>query len=738
MTRSADEMTGEDASRLILVSNRLPISLARSEGKLEVKASSGGLATGLASVQSKESTIWIGWPGTRLEPAEQEALRPRFEELRVLPVDIPAREAKRFYEDFSNGVLWPILHYLIDRIPLHSRDWAAYARVNERFADAIAEIALPADQIWIHDYHLMLLPGLLRRRLPQARIGFFLHVPFPSSEVFRILPWREDLLHGLLGADLVGFHTFSYARHFTTCLLRLLGLEAGIDRLAYQGREVRIGVFPMGIDGQSFATLASDPEVEEAAAAMRAGAGGQIMLGVDRLDYTKGLLRRMLAVERLLEREPAFRGKVRFVQLAVPSREHVPEYRDYKRELEGIVGRVNGAYGTIDDAPIHYLYRSVLPPELTAMYRAADAMVVTPLRDGMNLVAKEFVASRVDGDGVLVLSELAGAASELGEALLVNPYDVDQIASAMARALTMPLEERKRRMQILRERVLSRSVQEWATGFVNALRSPGASQQAIDLRRNSQLIAAIAGKMAAAPELGLILDYDGTLVPLARRPELAPPDSGLLALLGYLAALPRTTVTLASGRIRQTMDEWFGALPIALCAEHGLWYRPAHGEWRLELEADGRIKDRVRPILEEYAARTPGALIEEKTAGLAWHYRAADPQLGALQAKELRLHLVELLAQQQYSVLAGDKVLEIRPSQATKANAVRLTTAIMGPGAIVSAFGDDRTDEDMFAALPEGALSFCVGSSPTRALYRIGGPDEARELLAQVVHMRGK
>jgi trehalose 6-phosphate synthase/phosphatase len=431
--------------RVVLVSNRLPVSVTLTAEGVNVRPSSGGLASGLRSVHAGGQSAWIGWPGIDV-PVEEDRLRvgAALAEHRVVPVHFSAEETEHFYEGVANGVIWPLFHYLLDRVPASILHWEDYVRANERFADAVAAEARATDLIWIHDYHLLLLPGMLRERLPDARIGFFLHIPFPSSEVFRVLPHRESVLGGLLGADLIGFHTFNDQRHFSAALLSVLGLETEVDRIEVAGRSAQLRVLPMGADVRGFTDLASQAAVGEQSRKLRAAhEADKLVLGVDRLDYTKGLSHKFLAVERLLERNPQYRGKFRLLQVAVPSRENVSAYRELKREIEEIAGRINGAYGTLHSAPIHYVYDSVNETELAGSYRAADVMLVTPLRDGMNLVAKEYVASRVDGDGVLVLSEFAGAASELADALIANPYDVSAIAAALDRALTMPQAERR-------------------------------------------------------------------------------------------------------------------------------------------------------------------------------------------------------------------------------------------------------------------------------------------------------
>ena len=350
------------------------------------------------------------------------------------------------------------------------RYWKTYVEVNQRFAEVVADKYQEGDLIWVHDYQLTLLPTMLRRLIPTARIGFFLHIPFPSSGVFRILPWRTQILKGILGADLIGFHTYSYIRHFIRALLVILGVESEGKIVSYGDRKVILGVFPMGVDTAKFGRLANEKNVLERVAEIQQECRGQkLIVGVDRLDYIKGLPRRMLAVDRLLEREPSLRGKVRMIQVVVPSRTKVDSYKQYQKKLDELVGRINGAYATVNSVPIHYLYRSVSQTELVALYRSAQLMLVTPLRDGMNLVAKEFIASRTDEDGILILSEFAGAAAELREAILINPYDIDGVATTIKKALTLPSEERQARMRILRSRILANNCYHWSNNFIQTL-----------------------------------------------------------------------------------------------------------------------------------------------------------------------------------------------------------------------------------------------------------------------------
>jgi trehalose 6-phosphate synthase/phosphatase len=375
--------------RVLIVANRLPITVKATDGGVDVQRSAGGLATGLLRPHEQSGGLWIGWSGVpeELTAAQHAELDQQLAAMRLVSVPLTADQVTRYYENFSNGVLWPLFHYLLDQVPLHVRDWDAYAEVNERFADVVAEHYRPGDLIWVHDYQLLLLPDLLRKRLPDARIGFFLHIPFPSEELFRTLPERDRLLRGLLGADLVGFHTPAYLRHFAASLTQL-GLTVEIDKVQLSDREVRLGVFPMGIDAAAFMKLAEDPAVQEEARALRADESVRLLVGVDRLDYTKGIPRRLLSYEKMLQTHPELRERVRLVQVAVPSRTGVEAYQEYRAIVEGLVGRINGDFGTPRWVPVHYIFRSLSEQELVALYRAADVMLVTPLRDGMNLVAK--------------------------------------------------------------------------------------------------------------------------------------------------------------------------------------------------------------------------------------------------------------------------------------------------------------------------------------------------------------
>ena len=457
--------------RLLIVSNRLPVTLSLHDGRPVVCQSVGGLTSGLQGPHDRSGGLWIGWPGTveTLTGDMQRELDRQLTAMRAVSVSLDAREVMLFYEQISNAVLWPICHDRIDRLPLRVDGWDVYETVNARFADAVAEHYRPGDLVWIHDYQLLRVPALVRERIPDARIGFFLHVPFPNPEIFFTLPNRHSLVEGMMGADLVGFHTRRYHGHFRAALRRLFSVEADSAGVArWHSRRVKLGVFPISVDASDFARRAAAPNVDAKATEYK-NAGTRLLVGVDRLDYSKGILRRLIALKRLFQIHPEWRERVRLIQVAVPTRDRVDAYRRFRREVSSLVGQINGEFATPTWTPIQYIRRSVPPDVLLALYRAADVMLVTPLRDGMNLVAKEFPAARIDDDGVLVLSEFAGAADELTDAILVNPYDVDGTAEAIHRALTMDVTERRHRMRRLRQTVQEFDVHRWASSFLQEL-----------------------------------------------------------------------------------------------------------------------------------------------------------------------------------------------------------------------------------------------------------------------------
>lgn len=721
----------QESGRLIVVSNRLPVALVRDGEAWSTKRSAGGLATAMDPILRKEGGVWIGWSGAK-EEDPPEALELLKREQSAIAVNLPADVAEKFYEGYSNQALWPLFHNFPSRLRFDPDTWEAYNEANRRFSDAVVEQYQPGDRIWVHDYHLMLLPRMLREQLPEASIAFFLHIPFPPSEIFAILPRGEELLNGLLGADFIAFHTHVHLQHFRRSLRRLLGIESTVDQVHAQGRLARIQALPIGIAPQEFLGALTDPETEQQIEKLRTEySGRQVIVAVDRLDYTKGLPERLRTFRRLLITFPELKEKVVLLQVAVPSRENIESYQELTSEVHQLITEINGIFGTQDWVPIVYIYRGISRSELVALYRFAAVGWVSPLRDGMNLVAKEYVACKPDGDGVLVLSSFAGAAAEMGEALLVNPYDEERTAAAVERALSMTLEDKRDRMLALHERVLRNDVFAWGDRFLNALseaaetRGQGAKGTPARLPVHD-----LQSSYEQASRRVLLLDYDGTLVSFTDRPRDAVPDDELRSVLSQLSDDPANNVVVISGRRAAEIDAWLGKIPrLGLAAEHGARWRPAGAEDWSGRAASTDWKSTVRPILEHYVDRIPGSCIEEKDFALVWHYRTAEPEFGEWLATELVAMLDGMLAETELRAYRGNKIVEVKPLWANKGQiAQQLLVEHQGADFLLG-IGDDRTDEDLFAVFPPDAWTVHVGESASTARFRVPDVRSVRQIL---------
>jgi len=723
--------------RLLIVSNRMPINVTKREGSLRFQPSVGGVATGLSSFYKLYQSLWIGWPGITLEKLRMDEIEEIGEKLideDCYPVFLSQHDVENYYYGFCNKTIWPLFHHFPLYTSYSKSFWETYKQVNRTFCDAVVKIAKPDDIIWVHDYQLMLLPGLIRERLPEARIGFFLHIPFPSFEVFRLLPWRKEIIEGFLGADLIGFHTNDYVLHFLDSVHRLLGCEDTFGQISAGNRVIKVDVFPMGIDYKRFATAVQEPEVQRGIERIRKKVGDRkIILSIDRLDYTKGIAQRLEAFDLFLESNPQYKEKVTLILVAVPSRTGVERYAQLKNRVDELVGRINGKHGTIGWVPIWYLYRFQPFHSLVALYNVADAALVTPMRDGMNLIAKEFVATKVDGKGVLILSEMAGASKELGEAIIVNPNNQEEVAQALKEALTMPEEEQIERNRIMQKRLQRYNVVRWGTDFIDALSSIKKVQLELSVRKLTQETQKKLIRSYSESDNNIILvDYDGTLVPFAEKPQKAKPDEELLGMLNELGKNLKNEVVIISGRDRETLDKWFGNRNLGLIAEHGVWIKDRGKSWETIEPLRDDWKEQMRPVLEWYEDRTPGSFIEEKDFSLVWHYRKAEPQLASIRARELKDALLQLTANLNLGVLEGSKVIEIKSIGINKGRAA-LHWLSKSAWEFILAIGDDWTDEDLFAVLPDSAYSIKVGLSPSKAKFNLDSVAEVRLLLKQLV-----
>jgi len=724
-------------ARTIIISNRLPVSISISEDdKIAVTENIGGLATGLKSVHAEENSLWIGWSGIEAEkmtPSNKKTIDSTLtKECRCLPVYLTQHQIDNFYYGYCNKTIWPLFHYFPNMTTWEHNHWTSYCEVNQIFYDALAGQISEDDTIWVHDYQLMLLPEMIRKSHPRVKIGFFLHIPFPSYEMFRLLPRREEILTGILGADLIGFHTYDYVRHFFSSARRLLGYENAFGKINLGNRLTKVDAFPMGIDYERFYNSGRVGAIREGThKLLEETSGRQIVLSVDRLDYTKGIPERIRAFSRFLELNPDYRDKVNLIIIAAPSRTRVDAYNDLKREVEELVSEVNGKQGHIGWMPVWFFYQSFTFSELAALYRGSDVMLVTPLRDGMNLVVKEYIACRKDNRGVAILSETAGASSELSETISVNPNDTNAIAAAIKEALEMPINQQIRRNKILHDRLKRYTVKYWADDFLQKLHEhTGTSLQTEAALIKPEDCNEIARRYKKAHQRLLIFDYDGTLAPLCQLPEQAKPTTALIRLLRKVAKDPETTLLICSGRKKSDMDDWFKKLQVDLSAEHGIWIRPAGGEWYQHLVLNDDWKAQIRPVMESYVDRTPKSFIEEKTLGLAWHYRRCEPDQANVRLNDLRDTLMEYIQNEKLTLLDGSKVLEVRDVNASKGNIVNMWLQKENWDFIMCA-GDDVTDEEMFAVMPEGAYSIKVGTDTSAATYHVKDCNAILELLAR-------
>ncbi|MCB0636496.1 MAG: bifunctional alpha,alpha-trehalose-phosphate synthase (UDP-forming)/trehalose-phosphatase [Lewinella sp.] len=716
-------------SRIVIISNRLPVTVDRQEGELHFHPSAGGLATGLNSLDDSFEKIWIGWPGQDIRGEwEQAAVRETLAEDGLVPVFLSEEEIKLYYEGFSNKVVWPHFHYFTQHTTYREAYWESYRAVNEKFAQAVLPILREDDLVWVHDYQLMLLPRLIRNAFPRMSVGFFLHIPFPSYEVFRILPWREAILDGLLGADQIGFHTFGYMRHFLSAAYRISGYEHHFGQLTVENRIVNVDVFPMGIDYDKYAFPDINVYEDDGSFQIKQLAKNRkLVISIDRLDYTKGIPQRLRGFHQFLTEYPEWRRKVVLVMIVVPSRANVDQYKELKEEEERLVSRLNGEFGTFDWSPVQYFYRSLNFGELTTLYQEADVALITPLRDGMNLVAKEYIASKeTRKTGVLVLSEMAGASSELTEALSVNPQDRNMIAEQLHVALTMNEKEQRWRLETMQEKLKKSNVRQWAATFINEQKR---LMQTNQQKRTTRLLdkTPVLDAYQAAKERLIVLDYDGTLMGFDPDPQAVAPDPPLLQLLDGLVADQKNKVVINSGRDKQTLENWLGHLPIEMAAEHGVWIKK-DGKWTLHPNVTNNWKEEIRGVLEDLVERTPGSFIEEKDYSLAWHYRRIERDLGEKRVREFRDVLLYLTSNLDLQVLEGNKVVEIKNAGVNKGNATQMWVKQQDWDFLL-ALGDDHTDEDIFRAMPEKAFTIKVGLERSEARFSLVSVADVRELL---------
>lgn len=749
--------TGEtgDGSRWVIVSNRLPFGYSAEMDRLEPSA--GGLVTAITGIHT---TSEMCWAGVAPDGMSQEVWERHEEEAFATtgrshcPVFLEPELYDAYYNSFCNNVLWPLFHYETSLVEFKDEAWEAYREVNVRFADALSQVLREGDLLWIHDFHLFLLPKLIKDRIKNIRCGFFLHTPFPSSEIFRQLPARTEILKSVIQADLIGFHDYGYLRHFCSAVSHILGIEADMLSIVSGEHVARLGVFPVSIDTEHFRRAASSEDVRRRGLKLKRGQRSKyLVLGVDRLDYIKGIELKLKAFGALLERRPEMQGQVTLLQVAVPTRTDVPTYRELRAEIERLVGEINGRFGRPNYVPVQYMFSSVEFSELLALYRQADVLLVTSKRDGMNLVALEYLASQpAKGPGVVVLSEFAGAFSTLSHVLTTNPWDVSHTAEMIFRALHMGLEEKVSRHRCMIDFLNSYTASDWAGSFVANLEEAGgpilAMQQArsvwertkegncrgLDLIRED-----LRGRRVV-----VFCDYDGTLVPIEKRPEAA-----VLSSLESVATLKRISeernidFIVVSGRDRRFLARQFSGGNLAncfsLCAEHGAtWFDQKRGKWQTLVQ--GGVESwygTAETIINDYVKRVPDSFIEKKRFGVSWHYRLSPKEFGHYQARRLKQDLEETLIRYPVSVLAGKKVIEVRAVEASKGRFIAWYLGHLYDGmsdVAIIALGDDQTDEDMFNVVnARNGISIKVGYGITAAKYRLSNSSEVYRFFEELI-----
>ncbi len=732
--------------RLFVISSRLPMQVTEVDGKKELGPATDGIYSGLKQFYESFDIKWIGTAGVNIDEiseTEKISIDNNLRKDNCIPVYLDKRLRNEFLEGFCDNTIWPLFNYFTQIPTYNPTDWEAYKKVNQVYAEIILKYARPDDVIWIHDHHLMLLPKLIREKLPTVSIGYFQHIPFPSFEIFRLLPWRMELLYGMLGADLIGFHTYDYQRHFMSCVRRLLGHETFFNRIRLNERITMVDAFPKGIDYDFFNSTAlklaqnssiTKSEIQkELTEYIRKDKNRKIILSIDRLDYTKGIPDRLKAFELFLETYPVYIGKVCLFLFVIPSRKTVPDYMDLKKQTDELVGRINGRFGSIGWMPVSYFFRPLSRFEMIELYNSADIALITPTRDGMNLNAKEYLACRTDETGMLILSEMAGAAKELGESIIVNPNNRAEVAEAIKQALNMPVAEQAERISIMQKRLSIYNEERWASDFIAGLESVK-SLQAANLTRkvNDLVIGELVENYKNAERRIIFLDYDGTLTGFHKDPQMAMPDKELYTIIEKLISVEKNTVVIISGRDKETLTKWFDNYPrLAFIAEHGVWSKNPDEAWKMTDQIDRQWMKIIEPVLQYFVDRTPRSFIEYKNYSLVWHYRGTDPDMGQQRAWESKDDLKDYLANLNLEIMDGDKVIEIKNAGINKGRAALIKIGNVKFDFML-ALGDDWTDEYTFNALPESSFTIKVGTKSTAAKYYVNDVSDVRSLLRQL------
>ncbi|CAG8604108.1 9636_t:CDS:10 [Cetraspora pellucida] len=654
---------------------------------------------------------------------------------KIVPVFLEDEQHHGHYEGFCKTVLWPLFHYILWDTATDGRqenqNWEQYRAVNQAFTDKIKEIHRPNDLVWIHDYHLLLVPRMLRDSLPDAAIGLFIHAPFPSSEIFRCLPQRKEMLDGMLGANQVGFQTYSYARHFISNCTRILGYESTPSGVDAKGSIVSVGPFPIGIDAERVEVQRKNPEVAPKIDSLRElHSGKKIIVGRDKLDLVKGVIQKLHAFEKFLSEYPEWQHKVVLIQVTSPALTDSPKL---ERRVAELIAHINGTYGSLDYTPVHHHHSQIEQHEYYALLSVADIGLITSVRDGMNTTSLEYVMCQQENYGPLILSEFTGMAGSLGAAIMVNPWDYSGVAKAINDALTMSDDERQNKHMQLYRHVTIHTAQFWAKSFIKELiHSLNINNQTnITPHLDVQLLLE---KYKSSKNRLLLFDYDGTLTPIVKTPSQAVPQQHMLEALSKLVDDPKNTVWIVSGRDQDVLEEWLGNIKkLGFSAEHGCFLKyPESDKWiNLTEDIDMSWKNDVDEIFTYFTERTQGSSIERKRSSITWHY-----------PKECQNHLESaILPKLPVEILLGKKNLEVRPTLINKGEIVKRLVTSMQDVDFVFCAGDDRTDEDMFRALKRSpdfndldyfTTTIGLPNKKTLASWHVTSPEEVIQTMIKL------
>lgn len=710
---------------LIVISNRLPFEFH--DGSLH--QSTGGVATGIYSyIDARQkndlnfSALWAGWPGN-IDAKTLDDFNRLFPK-KYIPIFLNSEQMENFYDGFCNQTLWPLFHSFPTLTEFDDVYWNEYVSVNQEYCARLVEHIQTDDIVFINDYHLLLLPGMLREVFPELKICFFLHIPFPNFEIFRLLPsrWRRDILDGMTAADVVGFHTYEYREYFLQCVRRFLGRTHWLGEIATDCGYSRAETFPMGIDFTKYST----PSGQHPPTVLKR------ILSIDRLDYTKGILSRLKGFELFLREHPEYERKIQLHVVAVPSRIGVNLYQNLRNELDELVGHINGIHSKDGWSPIYYEYKTLSTEEVIALYRTCEIALVTPLRDGMNLIAKEYLAARIDNTGVLILSEMAGAASELSNALLVNPNSNSEIAEAIYQAIELSTEEQIKRNAPMRAYLAKQNIHTWMQRIMDSLELTQHHKHEERKRALDSIKSSLLKSFTQAKNPIILLDYDGTLVSFTPKPEDAKPDKMLLELLRKLGGV--CEIFIVTGRNKVFLDENFQDVPISFIAEHGAFLKLRHRKkWQRLLKGRTDWIDGVFPIFEKFHSRIYGSFLEQKECSLVFHYRDARGDAEFVREKVLELYetLLQFTTNLETQVLHGHAHVEMRTNGINKGKAI-LSLPQISDHDFYLAVGDDTTDEDMFRLLPEMAYTIKVGREKSSARFFVQNTAQIRVLLEEL------